>query len=102
MIGQMVEDNGMKTMREIISILNEDYENDPEYAVEIAKELRDISRHISDVAWELDAAISAVRKDSVGYRTHNAANFDGGRNAKPGQLNIALRKAKAILKRINN
>jgi hypothetical protein len=67
----------------------------------VAHALREALRPLNDVAWRLDAAISAERKDTVGYGQHNAANPDGGANAKQGELSETLAIAEILLKTLS-
>jgi hypothetical protein len=42
-------------------------------------------------------ALSAIDKDAAGYRIHNAANHNGGQNARPGELARAIQEADTLL-----
>jgi len=66
----------------------------------VSHQLRAYERLIRETLWSLDAARSAIRKDAVGYRTHNAANLDGGANGKPGQHEAALIVAEKLLAKL--
>lgn len=71
--------------------------------IERAHRLRErigaMEREAREASWALDAALSALRKDGVGYRTRNAANPDGGANYQHGQLQAAMRRAAETLAR---
>jgi hypothetical protein len=45
----------------------------------------------------LICALSAVDKDAAGYRQHNAANRDGGQNARPGERLAAIQACETTL-----
>lgn len=70
-------------------------------AVAVAEERTDtlaqLSARLEGISWELDAALSAIRKDDAGYRTANAANREGGANYTPGELEEASRRASEAL-----
>jgi hypothetical protein len=70
-------------------------------AIEIAEgqtnALTDLSEVIEQVQWDLDAALSAIHKDEVGYRRKNAANHEGGDNYAEGELEDASRRARQLL-----
>jgi len=66
----------------------------------LAERARVTAREFADASWALDAALSALRKDEVGYRVNTAANPGGGRNYTPGQLEAAVRQAAIILSRV--
>lgn len=63
----------------------------------VADKLRAFSQKVDALAWDLDAALSAVNKDAVGYRVGTKANPTGGPNSLPGELEAALVKAEAFL-----
>lgn len=67
------------------------------YIERLEKRMRDAAQISSRLAIHLTAALSAVRKDAVGYRIHNTANPDGGQNAKPGDLLRAAHRAETYL-----
>lgn len=66
-------------------------------AEEQSEALGEASAILESVSWELDAALSALRKDEAGYRRKNAANAEGGDNYTPGELEEASRRARMLL-----
>lgn len=66
-------------------------------AEEISDELATLTAPLEAVAWEIDAALSAIRKDAAGYRSANAANPDGGTNYTPGELEAAVKRGRQLL-----
>lgn len=66
----------------------------------VADRLRDFSQTVDQLSWDLDAALSALRKDAAGYRRRTKANPDGGDNSAPGELEAALGAAERFLARI--
>jgi hypothetical protein len=80
---------------------NKQAEKRPDLAQSVVRRLSAYERTIREAGWRLDAALSARRKDAVGYRTRNAANPDGGANERPGELEAALKEAQRILERLD-
>lgn len=66
-------------------------------AEELSEELAQLTAPIEAAAWEIDSALSAIRKDDAGYRVGNAANREGGANYIPGELEKAVRRGKQLL-----
>lgn len=64
---------------------------------ELSDELAKASAALEAVSWELDSALSSIRKDAAGYRNKNAANPDGGECYTPGELEEAVRAARRAL-----
>lgn len=52
---------------------------------------------IEACAWEIDSALSSLRKDAAGYRKANAANPDGGDSYTPGELETAVARGRQLL-----
>lgn len=59
--------------------------------------LTEVSRLIEDAHWALDSALSAIDKDAAGYRKANRANPNGSDNYTPGELEEAVKEARAVL-----
>lgn len=51
---------------------------------------------LEGAAWELDSALSSIRKDAAGYRRTNAANATGGANYVEGELEAAVEWARKL------
>jgi hypothetical protein len=68
-----------------------------EQAEEISNELAQLTAPLEGVAWEIDEALSSIRKDEAGYRQGNSANRDGGGCYVPGELEKAVRRGKQLL-----
>lgn len=66
-------------------------------AEDLTDELTGLMSPIEAVAWEIDAALSAINKDLAGYRRQNAANRNGGDSYTEGELERAVRRAKELL-----
>jgi hypothetical protein len=66
-------------------------------AEEISDELAQLTAPLEGVAWEIDSALSAIRKDAAGYRRANAANPTGGDSYTSGDLEKAVARGKALL-----
>lgn len=66
-------------------------------AEEISDELAQLTVPLEAVAWEIDSALSSLRKDACGYRRANKANPTGGDCYTAGELETAVRRGKALL-----
>lgn len=66
-------------------------------AESVSEELGQITALIEGVVWEIDSALSSIRKDEAGYRQGNAANPDGGANYVDGELEAAYARGKRLL-----
>lgn len=66
-------------------------------AESLSDELAQLTAPIEAAAWELDSALSAIRKDKASYRTANRANPDGGENYTAGELEQAVKRAERLL-----
>lgn len=66
-------------------------------AEEISDELAALTAPLEGVAWEIDSALSALRKDAAGYRKANAANPTGGDSYEPGELEAAVKRGRQLL-----
>jgi hypothetical protein len=66
-------------------------------AEDLSDELAQLTAPIEAAAWEIDSALSAIRKDVAGYRRKNKANPDGGECYTPGELEQAVKRAKQLL-----
>lgn len=64
---------------------------------EISDELAALTSPLEGVAWEIDSALSSIRKDAAGYRTANKANPTGGANYEPGELEAAVKRGQQLL-----
>lgn len=63
----------------------------------LADRLRRYSQFVDKLAWDLDEALSAQRKDAAGYRRKSKANPDGGASYLKGELEAAVAAAEAFL-----
>lgn len=59
--------------------------------------LTEVSRLIDDAQWELDSTLSVIDKDAAGYRTKNRANPNSSDNYSSGELEAAVKEARAVL-----
>lgn len=66
-------------------------------AEELSDELAQLTAPIEAAAWDIDSALSSIRKDVAGYRQKNAANRDGGECYTPGELEQAVKRARQLL-----
>jgi hypothetical protein len=66
-------------------------------AEEISEELGQIEQFIQAAGWDIDSALSSIRKDDAGYRMGNAANREGGANYVEGELEEAVRNGRRLL-----
>jgi hypothetical protein len=66
-------------------------------AEELTEELGALEGFIQAAGWDLDSALSSIRKDEAGYRIGNAANRSGGESYVEGELEEAVKRARAIL-----
>jgi hypothetical protein len=66
-------------------------------AEEISDELATLTAPLEACAWEIDSALSSLRKDAAGYRKANAANPTGGDSYTDGELEKAVARGKAML-----
>lgn len=66
-------------------------------AEELSDELAQLTAPIEAAAWDIDSALSAIRKDVAGYRRKNKANPDGGECYTPGELEKAVQRARQLL-----
>lgn len=66
-------------------------------AEELSDELAQLTSPIEAAAWEIDSALSAIRKDDAGYRIGTKAEPNGGGSYVPGELEKAVRRGKQLL-----
>lgn len=66
-------------------------------AEEISDELAALTSPLEGVAWEIDSALSAIRKDTAGFRIGTKAEPNGGESYTPGELELAVKRGKQLL-----
>lgn len=65
-------------------------------AEELTDELANLTAPIEAAAWEIDTALSAIRKDDAGYRIQTKAEPTGGGSYCEGELEKAVRRGKEL------
>lgn len=65
-------------------------------AEELSDELTALTGPIEAAAWEIDSALSSIRKDDAGYRIGTKAEPTGGGSYCEGELEKAVRRGREL------